>query len=256
MNIGENIGIALVLSAGAGLSTTFGSLLSLAVRKPGARFMGFTLGFSAGVMVLISFVGLLTESIESIGFLSAHGGFFLGMGGILLVDVLVPHEYIGERSHLEDQSKGRLKRTGLLVAFGIGIHNFPEGMATFAGALKDVNLGVAVAVAIAIHNIPEGLAVSVPVYAATGSRRKALMWSFLSGVSEPVGAALAALVLMPFLTEAVLGWVLAAVAGLMVAIALDELVPAAKSYGREHTPIVGVIAGMVVMATSLWLLRR
>jgi len=254
--MGENVGIALLLTAAAGLSTTVGSLLGFAVRKPGPRFMGFTLGFSAGVMILVSFVALLAESIESIGFLPAHAGFFLGMTGIFLVDALVPHQYIGERHFAENHSPQRLKRTGMLVAFGIGIHNFPEGMATFAGALKDVNLGVAIAVAIAIHNIPEGLAVSAPIYAATGSRGKAFLWSFLSGVSEPVGAALAALVLTPFLTPALLGWVVAAVAGIMVVIALDELVPAAKAYGSEHTPIVGVIVGMVVMAVSLWLLRR
>ena len=146
-------------------------------------------------------------------------------------------------------------RTGMLVAFGIGIHTFPEGMATFAGALQDVRLGTAIAVAIAIHNIPEGLAVSAPVYTATGSRGKAFLWSFLSGISEPVGAGLAALVLLPFLTPTLLGWLLAVVAGIMVAISLDEIVPAAKSFGSEHTPIVGVIAGMLVMAFSLWMLK-
>jgi ZIP family zinc transporter len=127
-------------------------------------------------------------------------------------------------------------------------------MATFASSLKDLNLGIAVAVAIAIHNIPEGLAISAPIYASTGSRKKAFLWSFLSGVSEPIGALLAALILLPFLTEVVLGWVLAAVAGIMVAISLDEIAPAAKSFGSEHTPIVGVIVGMIVMALSLWLL--
>ncbi len=128
-------------------------------------------------------------------------------------------------------------------------------MATFVGTLDNLHVGIAIAVAIAIHNIPEGLAVSVPIYAATGSRGKAFLFSFLSGVSEPVGAGLAALVLFPFLTQRVLGWVLAAVAGIMVAISLDELVPAAKSFGDEHTPIVGVIFGMFVMALSLWLLK-
>ncbi len=250
----ENIGIALLLTAGAGLATTFGSLLGLVVRKPGPRFMGFTLGFSAGVMLLISFVGLLQGSIESIGFLSAHVAFFVGMGGVLLIDVLVPHEYVGHHDYAEGGQADRLMRAGLLVAFGIGIHNFPEGMATLAGSLKDIRLGIGIAVAIAIHNIPEGLAISVPIYAATGSRRKAFFWSFLSGVSEPVGAALAALVLLPFLTETVLGWMLAAVGGIMVVIALDELVPAAKAHGSEHMPIVGAILGMIVMAASLWLL--
>jgi len=251
----HNVGIALLLTTGAGLSTTIGSVLGLAVRKPGQRFMGFTLGFSAGVMILVSFVELLQVSIESIGFLAAHAGFFIGMASIFLIDLLVPHEYMGQEDHKMEQSEGELMRVGLLVAFGIGIHNFPEGMATFVGALQDVRLGVSIAVAIAIHNIPEGLAVSAPVYAATGSRGKAFLWSFLSGVSEPVGAALAALVLLPFLTEAVLGWVLAAVAGIMVSISMDELVPAAKSFGSEHTPILGAMTGMIVMALSLWLLK-
>jgi ZIP family zinc transporter len=217
--------------------------------------MGFTLGFSAGVMILVSFVELLQDSIESIGFLSAHVAFFLGMASIFAIDSLVPHEYVGQREHSGGESTSGLMRVGLLVAFGIGIHNFPEGMATFAGALEDVHLGIAIAVAIAIHNIPEGLAVSAPVYAATGSRGKAFFWSFASGVSEPVGAGVAALILLPFLTETVLGWVLAAVAGIMVSISMDELTPAAKSFGSEHAPIVGVIAGMFIMALSLWLLR-
>lgn len=251
----QNVGIALLLTAGAGLSTTIGSVIGLAVRKPGPRFMGFTLGFSAGVMILVSFVELLQGSVESIGFMSAHIGFFIGMGCIFLIDFLVPHEYIGQKDHGGDQSKSGLIRVGLLIAFGLGIHNFPEGMATFAGALEDVRVGIAIAVAIAIHNIPEGLAVSAPIYAATGSRRKAFLWSFLSGVSEPIGAAIAALILLPFLTESVLAWVLAIVAGIMVSISMDELVPAAKSFGSEHTPIIGVIAGMFIMALSLWLLR-
>jgi ZIP family zinc transporter len=254
-NMQNRVVIALLLTAGAGLSTTIGSFLGLAVRKPGRRFMGFTLGFSAGVMLLVSFVELLQSSIESIGFLSAHIGFFLGMVSIFLIDALVPHEYGGHEDHYRDKPEGELMRVGLMVAFGIGIHNFPEGMATFAGALEDVSLGVAIAVAIAIHNIPEGLAVSAPVYASTGSRGKAFLWSFLSGVSEPVGAGLAALVLLPFLNDAVLGWVLAAVAGIMVSISIDELVPAAKSFGSDHTPILGAITGMFIMALSLWLLR-
>lgn len=252
----HNIAIALLLTAGAGLSTTVGSVLGLAVRKPGHRFMGFTLGFSAGVMILVSFVELLQGSINSIGFLPACIGFFIGMSSIFLIDSLVPHEYIGQHDHHGEQSESGLMRVGLLVAFGIGIHNFPEGMATFAGALKDVRVGIAIAVAIAIHNIPEGLAVSAPIYAASGNRGRAFLWSFLSGVSEPVGAALAALVLLPFLTPAVLGWVLAAVAGIMVSLAVDELVPAAKSFGGEHWPILGTIVGMFIMALSLWLLKR
>ncbi|NPV08714.1 MAG: zinc transporter ZupT [Anaerolineae bacterium] len=252
----EGVAFALVLSTLAGLSTSLGGLLGLLVRQPGPRFMALTLGFSAGVMVLVSFVELLPGAIESIGFTAAHVAFFGGVGAMFLIDVFIPHDYLGETHEGEAGSQeANLEKTGLFVALGIGIHNFPEGMASFVGALEDPSLGIAIAVAVAIHNIPEGLAVAAPIYAATGSRRKAFLWSFLSGLAEPVGAGLAALVLLPFLSPAVLGVVLAAVAGIMVFISMDELVPVASSFGQEHLPIVGVSLGMVVMAVSLGILR-
>jgi len=244
---------AFLLTTAAGLSTTIGALIGISVKKPGSQFMGFTLGFSAGVMILVSFVELLQAGIESTSFFTAHIAFFAGMILFFAVDFFVPHEYIGQQDHHKKSSS--LMRTGLLVALGIGIHNLPEGMATFVGTLEDMHVGVAIAVAIAIHNIPEGLAVAAPIYAATGSKRKAFFWSFLSGVSEPVGAGLAALILLPFLSPQFLGIVLAGVAGIMVAISIDELVPAAKSYGHEHTPILGFIFGMMIMALSLHILQ-
>jgi ZIP family zinc transporter len=251
----ENILPALLLTAAAGLSTTVGSVLALVVRRPGPRFIAFTLGFSAGVMTLVSFVELLPLSIDELGFAGAHAAFFAGVVGYFLLDLLVPHDYAGQHDHRGPDGSSGLMRTGVLVAFGIAIHNFPEGMATFAGGLHDLRLGAGIAVAIAVHNIPEGVAVSAPIYVATGSRKKAFLWSFLSGVSEPVGAGVAALLLLPVLTPAVLAWILAGVAGIMVAISLDELIPAAKSSGSEHMPIVGVTAGMAVMALSLALLK-
>lgn len=249
-----NIAYALLLTLLAGLSTSVGSVIGILIKKPGPRFMSLTLGFSAGVMILVSFVELLQKGVESIGFAPAHIALFIGMAAMFLVDVLIPHEYMGEHARGEGQNASMLK-TGMFVALGIGIHNFPEGMATFAGTLQDVRLGAAIAVAIAIHNIPEGLAVSAPILAATGDRKRAFLWSFLSGLAEPVGAALAALVLFPFLNETVLGVMLSAVAGIMVFISLDELVPASRSFGEDHLSIVGVIIGMMVMAASLWLLR-
>jgi len=251
----KNVALALLLTTLAGLSTTLGSLLGLVVRRPGPRFMSATLGFSAGVMVMISFVELLQGSIDSIGFAYAHFGFFIGIIVIFIIDFFLPHEWAGHLDRSEAQPNSKLLRMGLLVALGIGIHNFPEGMATFAGALKDTKLGIAIAVAIAIHNIPEGLAVSAPVYAATGSRAKAFFWSFLSGVAEPIGAGVAAVILLPFLTPALLGWLLAFVAGIMVFIAIDELVPTSRSFGQEHTAILGVVLGMAIMSLSLWMLK-
>ena len=250
-----NVGIALALTAVAGLSTTIGSLLGVFVKKPGPRFMALTLGFAGGVMVLVAFVELLQGGIEAVGFGLAHVAFFAGMLGMFLIDFSIPHEYMAEHHRTEVGGQQGLLKTGLLVALGLGIHNFPEGMATFAGTLQDLGLGVAIAGAIALHNIPEGLAVSAPIYAATGSRGKAFLWSFLSGVAEPAGAAVAALFLLPFLNETVLGLMLAAVAGIMVFISLDELVPVARSFGEEHLSIVGVGLGMVVMAASLWMLK-
>ena len=256
-----SVGFALLLSALAGLSTTIGSVLALFVRKPGPRLMTLTLGFSGGVMILVSFVELLPGGIESIGFAPANLAFFGGMVAMFLVDALIPHDYMAEHHHTETESdqddalQNRLLKTGLFVALGLGIHNFPEGMASFATALSDPRLGTAIAIAIAIHNIPEGLAVSAPIYVATGSRSKAFWWSFISGVAEPVGALLAAAVFMPFLNEAVLGVMLSAVAGIMVFISIDELLPISRAYKEEHLSIVGIIAGMVVMSLSLWMLK-
>jgi len=224
--------------------------------------MGFTLGFSAGVMIFISFVELLAKAVgtKGVGFLGGNLAFFAGMVAYFGIDLLVPHEYVGQHDHARPKedvvqnSMHRLERTGLLVALGISIHNFPEGMATFVGTLEDLQLGLAIAVAIAVHNIPEGLAVSAPIYAATGSRKKAFLWSFLSGISEVVGASLAALILFPFLSEKLMGYVLAAVGGIMVVISLDEILPAAKSFSSEHIPLLGIMSGMMVMMVSLWML--
>jgi ZIP family zinc transporter len=251
-----NVAIALALTTVAGLSTTIGGVLGIFVKEPGPRFMTLTLGFSGGVMILVSFVELLAGGIEAIGFGAAHVAFFAGMLGMFLIDFLIPHEYMAERHHTgEGGGRDRLLKTGLLVALGIAIHNFPEGMATFAGALQDPGLGVAIATAIAIHNIPEGLAVSAPVYSATGSRTRAFLLASLSGLAEPAGAVVAALVLLPILNDVVLGAMLAVVAGIMVFISLDELVPVARSFGEEHLSIVGVVIGMAVMAASLWILQ-
>jgi len=252
----STVALALTLTALAGLSTTIGSLLVLVIGEPGPRFMALSLGFATGVMVLVSFMELLPSGIEVLGPGLGYAAFFGGLSVMFILDLVIPHSYEG----MADASPGsltsdvRLLRVGLFVALGIGIHNFPEGMATFAGTLADPRLGMAIAVAIAIHNIPEGLAVAAPVYAATGSRRKAFFWSFLSGAAEPVGAALAAIFLLPFLHGRVLAAILAGVAGLMVFISLDELLPAAREYGEEHLAIIGAMTGMAVMAVSLWLL--
>jgi ZIP family zinc transporter len=148
----------------------------------------------------------------------------------------------------------QLHRLGLLTALAIGIHNFPEGIATFFAAMTDRTVGISIAAAIALHNIPEGISVSIPVYYATGSRRKAFWYSSLSGISEPVGAIIGFLALRSFLESHLVDIVFAAVAGIMVFISLDQLVPHAKKYSTGHQSIYGLISGMAVMALTLLLL--
>ncbi|MGM0366371.1 MAG: zinc transporter ZupT [Actinomycetota bacterium] len=245
---------ALILTTLAGLSTVIGSLLGLATRRISDRVFSFILGFTAGVMIGISFLELLPSGIEEVGFIGANIAFFLGFGFMFLVDYFIPHEYVGQKEGIDEKTDKRLMRTGLFVALGIGIHNFPEGMATFYSSLVDFRLGIAIAVAIAVHNIPEGLAVSMPVFKATGSRKKAFLWSFLSGLAEPAGALLTAAILLPFLNMQILGYILSAIAGIMVFISIDELVPVSMSYGFSHLPAMGFMAGMAVMSLSLILI--
>ncbi|MBW2261700.1 MAG: zinc transporter ZupT [Deltaproteobacteria bacterium] len=260
----ENVVIAFVLTTLAGLSTGIGSAIALLSRRTNTRFLSFSLGFSAGVMLYVSFVemlGLAREALagvygESVGGWAAAGSFFAGFVVIFIIDQLVPsYENPHEARSVEEmhapQNSSSLKRLGLLTALAIGINNFPEGLATFAAALSDVQVGISIAIAIAIHNIPEGISVAVPIMYATGSRRKAFWYSFLSGVSEPLGALVGYLVLRPFFSDTLFGVLFALVAGIMVFISLDELIPTAKKYDAGHAAIYGVGLGMAVMALSL-----
>lgn len=260
----------------AGLATGIGSALAFFTRTTNTRYLSLALGFSAGVMIYVSFVEILTKAKTELTAALGHGpgtwvtvgAFFAGIAVIALIDWLVPnYENPHELHSIEEMEQkienlprdkshdfGKLRRMGMFTALAIGIHNFPEGLATFTAALTDPHLGIAIAVAIAIHNIPEGIAVSVPIYFATGSRRKAFKYSFLSGLAEPVGALVGFLILLPFFTPTIFGILFAGVAGIMVFISFDELLPAAQEFGEHHLSIIGLMAGMAVMAVSLLLL--
>ena len=262
--------LAFLLTLLAGLSTGIGSLIAFFAKRTNTKFLSVSLGFSAGVMIYVAFVEILEEAkiLLSGEFGNIKGGwitvagFFGGMALIALIDKLVPKKENPHEPHcleeMDDEAKKAhestsLMRLGLYTALAIGIHNFPEGIATFTAALHEASLGIAIAVAIAIHNIPEGIAVSVPIYFATGSKKKAFWYSFLSGVSEPAGAVIAYFILMPFMNDAVFGILFAGVAGIMVFIALDELLPASRRYGQAHLSLYGLLSGMAVMAVSLLL---
>ncbi|MBX1907974.1 zinc transporter ZupT [Campylobacter jejuni] len=286
----EQIFIAMLLTLFAGFSTAIGSIIAFFSRKDDLRVLSLGLGFSAGVMIYISFMEILPTALKDFkNHYDSHWAELLGLacffGGILislLIDKLIPED-VNPHEPKEDLSelkicplpqKGQnppkfhpgeklhqintkaLKRTGIFTALAIAIHNFPEGFATFISSLDNLTLGIAIAIAVAIHNIPEGLAVSLPIYHATGDKKKAFIYSALSGFAEPLGAFVGALILLPFIGDLTLAISFAVIAGIMVFISLDELLPAAKTYDKAHDSLYGLIAGMAIMDLSLNLLGK
>lgn len=262
----NSVVFAFGLTLFAGLSTGIGSLLAFFTKRTNKRLLSIALGFSAGVMIYVSMVEMFEEAklilIKALGSTGGSwvtvGAFFGGIFLIALIDKFVPNiENPHQLRKVEDIDtgidNGKLMRLGLFTALAITIHNFPEGLATITSAIHNPSLGIAIATAIAIHNIPEGIAVSIPIYYATGNKKKAFKLSFLSGLSEPLGALIGYLFLLRFYNDIISGVLLAAVAGIMMYISLDELLPTAREYGEEHLSIYGLIAGMMVMAVSLLL---
>lgn len=264
----SNVLFAFGLTLFAGLSTGIGSLIGFYHKKVSPKFLAGALGFSAGVMIYVSLVEIFVKARSSLaiefgekkGYIFTVIAFFSGILIIALIDKLIPsyenpHEINTEEKieHKSVKEKAKLMRMGFFSAIAIGIHNFPEGLATFMSGLSNPTLGISIAVAIAIHNIPEGLAVSAPIYYATKSRRKAFLYSFLSGLAEPIGAIIGYFLLRPFFNDTTLGLVFGAVAGIMVFISLDQLLPMAEEYGEHHVGIFGLVIGMLVMAVSLLL---
>ena len=261
----SNFLFALVLTLFAGLSTGIGSAIAFFAKKTNTKLLSTALGFSAGVMIYVSFVelfpqarNLVVEGNASFPELSIVLAFFAGIAFIFLIDMLIPSAENPHEAHLVEEMHGKqqlqLKRAGILMALAIGIHNFPEGIATFTTAYVNPSIAIPIAAAIAIHNIPEGIAVSVPIYYSTGNRKKAFWYSFSSGMAEPLGGLVGYFLLMPFINSFTLGLVMAAVAGIMVFISVDELIPAAERYGEHHYSIAGFVGGMAVMAISLLVL--
>lgn len=299
----ENVWIALGLTLLAGMATGIGSAIAFFAKRTDYRLLSVSTGFSAGVMLYVSFVEIFFKGTEAL--VVAYGGywghwvnvasFFAGIALIGLIDNFIPaaenpheihaeaetaplhdkfapmpaFEAIGGASHHAEAGthnhgsrEKKLMRMGLFTALAIAIHNFPEGLATFMAALQDPSVGVAIAIAVALHNIPEGISVSVPIFYATGKRGKAFTYSLLSGMAEPVGAGIAYLALRVLLGDEtgvippqVMGVLFGGVAGIMVYISLDELLPTSQAYGKGHDSLYGLVAGMAVMALSLLLMK-
>ena len=246
--------IPLLLSTLAGLSTVIGAIIVFFNKTKNEKFLTFSLGFSAGVMITVSFTDLFPTAEESIS--KYHGEFqgviwsilFLLIGGLIafLIDSFLPDD---EKNSLKESNKNYgLFRVGLVSTIALMLHNFPEGIATFVSGYQDIGLGISVAFAIALHNIPEGIAIAMPIYFSTGSRYKAIKYSFWSGMTEPLGAFLSFLFLKPFINELILGIIFAVVCGIMIYISLAELIPSSRSYGQLS--LLSIFLGISIMPIS------
>jgi len=248
--------IALLMSTLAGMSTLLGLLIIFITKGKSEKTLAASLGFAAGVMISVSFSDLLPQAQN---LLIAYGGNSLGVVltvSFLIVGILVavsldrftPHEEFNVKTH--DKPHPNLFKVGFVSMLAITLHNFPEGIATFMAGLNDQSLGISIAVAITLHNVPEGISVALPIYYATDSVRRAFKYTFLSGMAEPFGALLAFLILRPFINDLVLGAIFALVAGIMIYISLEELIPSSRQYGYNNLALFSTFAGICLMPLS------
>ncbi len=260
----HNVVIAFAACILAALTTILGSAVLFNIKKPDPRLLSFGLAFAGGAMVYVSLVEIFVKSQKAFGAMMpdkaayslATLAFFSGIAMVMALDRLLPNPHEGLSPHdAEDHDHKHIARVGLMAALAITAHNFPEGMATFFATLDDPRIGAPLAAAIAIHNIPEGVSIAIPVYFATGSKAKAVFACTISAIAEPLGAAMGYFALKPFLTTSVYGWVFGVIAGIMVFLALDELLPAAKRYAKGHETVYGMVGGMAALALSLVLFR-
>jgi len=270
----ENVLFAFLLILIAGLATGVGGFVVLFSKTTNTKFLSICLSFSAGVMLYVSFAEILREAIEALeyghgeawGLLIATAAFFAGILLMAAIDRCIPHnDHIAEASGPAIQEgkefsldeKKKLKRTGVMSATALAIHNFPEGLITFIALMYDPAIGIAIAIAIILHNMPEGIAMAAPIYYATGSKSKAFLLSVGTGLTQLLGAFVAWLLLqnISYDIEAISGIAFAAVAGIMVFVAIHQLLPAAQKYGKHHLVMIWAFSGMAVMATSLVILE-
>jgi len=254
---------AFLVTAGAGLATVIGGLLVLFSRKSNARLLAFGLAFASGAMVYVSLTEIFTKSVDSfsmaygdkdIGFAYGSAAFLIGIVVVATLDMLLPnphHGLVGQADSDVEESVANLRRVGLLTMIAITAHNLPEGLATFFTMLDNPQVGMSLAVAITLHNIPEGVSIAIPIYYATNRASLAIGACFLSALAEPIGALLGYAIIGPYLSPAVFGGVFGFIAGIMVFLSMDELLPAAKRYSQGHETVYGLVLGMISISASL-----
>lgn len=257
--------LGLLITFLAGMTTVLGGCLTFFIKKDNLRALSIGLGLSAGVMIFIGLTEVLKDSGELLVkyFPNSYqwlvfAGFFVGVFVAVLIDWLIP-KHIEEDLFIKHDECcpdcHKIKRAGLLTAIAISMHNFPEGLSTFIMTTQNITLGVSVALAIAMHNIPAGIAIALPIYHATGKKRLAILYSFLSGISELVGALIGLILLQTVFPQTIVGFIFASVAGILIYISFDTILPLSKEYGDGHYSIFGIISGMFIIWLSLLLMN-
>ncbi|KEO73742.1 zinc transporter ZupT [Anditalea andensis] len=270
MELDSTLYFAFFLTLLAGLSTGVGGLIAFTPYAKKDNFLAFGLGLAAGAMLFISFFEMLYGALD---FLTEQRGFSAAftmtslyfLGGLMVIAIITEAvEYILKNKGIKTSdlsgitsneknngSSKKLYRSGIVTAIALGVHNLPEGLITFLATIQDVQLGIGIAIAIAIHNIPEGMAVSLPIYRATGNKKKAIGITFLTGLSEPIGAILAYFLFFQNVGEEAMEVVSIFLATIMIYVSLFEILPTAFQLDHPHHTKWGILVGMVIMGLTL-----
>lgn len=239
----------LLLSFIAGISTVLGSFFILFKIKKVGEFVVFSLSFSLGIMTLISFFDLIPSSYPVI---INNYGILYGIIIFVLIFLLGYQsiKLINDRIKDNDSS---LYKIGILSMISLVLHNFPEGIAVFIGALSNTSIGIKLCIAIMLHNIPEGIAISVPLYYSGVEKKRVFVYTLLSGLSEPIGALLAYFILKNFINELFLSMVLVFVSGLMISLALNDILKEVKKYNKIKYMIYGLFVSIILFGITLFI---
>lgn len=236
-----------LLTTIAGLSTMIGTLLIFFSKKKSDLIIIGSLGFAAAVMMTVSFTDLIPESFSMLSLTFRTFPTIIILLIFFNIGIIISFTI---DKYMPDTANNGLYRVGLISMFAIILHNIPEGIATFMAGNVDLRLGIALTIAIALHNIPEGISISVPIYYATGSKIKALFYTFISGLSELVGAIITYLFLKPFINDIFMGCLFAVIAGIMLHISIYELIPTSLKYKKSRISLLFFIMGVVFMIIS------
>ncbi len=240
----------LLVSTIAGLSTVLGAfIVFLKVKEENrAKFITFCLSFSLMIMIGISITDLIPNSLSVLLKENLKKGIVLAV--LAIVTGIVGIKLLINKIEKAKTNCNSLYTLGILNMIALMLHNFPEGVATFLSSMQDMNMGIHLGLAIMLHNIPEGISIAVPIYYSTKSKKEALKKTFLSGFAEPLGAILAFVLFKNYITDSLISIVLLFVAGIMITISIEEILPETLKYKENSYIIKGFLAGIILIVIN------